>query len=106
MKVVLKMETISIESKMSMEAVGAPANTKTEMAVSHFPPPVPALVELSEAEEMDAKNTSPELVIMAPHSNVYDDRPNTDDSLYGVITTNTTKEASAENPVSGQGSQL
>ena len=44
--------------------------------------------------------------MMAPHSNVCDDRPINNDSLDGLIQTNMTKEDSAENPVSGQGSQL
>ena len=44
--------------------------------------------------------------MMAPHYNVYDDRPNTNDSLDGVIPTDVTKEDSAENPGSGQGSQV
>ena len=43
---------------------------------------------------------------MAPHSNVCDYRPNTNDSLDGVISTDATKEASAENTRSGQGTQI
>ena len=54
----------------------------------------------------DVDNTSPELVMMAPHSNVCDDRPNTNDILDGVIPTDTSKEDSAENPGSGQGRQV
>ena len=49
MKLVLEMETIAIEAKMDMEAVSAPAEAKTEMAGSHFPPLVPVAVSLSEA---------------------------------------------------------
>ena len=81
MKVVLEMDTISIEANMYMEAVGAPAEAKTEMAGAHFPPPVPVAVSPSEAEERDVDNTSPELVMMVPHSNVCDERPNTNNSL-------------------------
>ena len=44
--------------------------------------------------------------MMAHHSNICDDRPNTNDSLDGVIPTDATKEASAENPGLGQGSQV
>ena len=44
--------------------------------------------------------------MMAPHSNFYDDRPNTNDSLDGVIPTYVTKDASAENMGLGQGSQV
>ena len=44
--------------------------------------------------------------MIAPHSNVCDDRPNTNDILDGVIPTDTTKESSAENTVSGQGIQV
>ena len=79
------METITIEAKMDMEAVGAPSEAKTEMAEAHFQPPVPVAVEPSESEERDVDNTSPVLVMMAPHSNVCDDRPNTNNSLNGVI---------------------
>ena len=68
------------------------------MAGAHLPPSVPVAVTPSEAEERDADNTSPELVMMAPHSNVCDDRPNTNDSLDGVIQTDATKETSAEIP--------
>ena len=96
-KVVMEMDTIEIETKMAMEAVGAPVEAKIEMAGAHFPPPVPVEVAPSEAEERDVDNTSPELVMMAPHSNVCDDRPNTNDSLDGVIPTGAPKEASAEN---------
>ena len=55
---------------------------------------------------MDVNNTSPELVMMEPHSNVYDDRPNNNDSLDGAILMDATKEASVENPGSWQGSQV
>ena len=81
-----------------MAAVGAPAEAKTDMAGSHLPSPVPISVAPSEAEERDINNTSPELVIMAPHYNVCDDRPNTNEILDEVIPTDATKEASAENP--------
>ena len=63
------------------------------MAGAHLPPLVPVAVAPSEAEERDVDNTSPELVMMASYSNVCDDRPNTNNSLNGVITTDTTKEA-------------
>ena len=43
------METTSIEANMAMEAVGAPAESKTEMAGAHFPPLVPVAVSPSEA---------------------------------------------------------
>ena len=43
---------------------------------------------------------------MEPHSNICDDRPNTNDSLDGLIPRDATKEASAENTGSGQGSQV
>ena len=89
-----------------MEDVGAPAEAKTDMAGDHLPPPVPVAVVTSEAEERDVDNTSPELMMMAPHSNVCDDRPNTNDILDGVIPMDTTKETSAENLGSVQGSQL
>ena len=105
-KVVLVMDTISIEANMGMEAVGAPAKVKTEMVGAHFPTPVPAAVAPSEAEEIDVDNTSPELVMMSPHSNVCDDIPNNNDILDGVIPTDATKEASAENSGLGQGIQL
>ena len=105
-KVVLAKETIQIEAKMDMEAVGAPAEANTEMLGYHFPPPVPVVVVPSEAEERDVDNTSPELLMMSPHSNVCDDIPNTNDSLDGLIPTDATKEASAENPGSIQGSQV
>ena len=90
------MEAITIEAKMSMEAVGAPAEAKAEIAGAHFPPPVPVAVAPSEAEERGVDNTSPKLVIMSPHSNVCYDRPNTNDSLDGVIPTDMTKEASTK----------
>ena len=106
MKVVLAMETIAIEANMAMETVGAPAKANTDMTGAHFPPPVPVAVAPSEAEETDVDNTSPELVIMAPHSNVCDDIPNTNESLDGVIPTDATNEASAENPGSGKGIQI
>ena len=106
MKVVLAMKTIAIEAKMAMEAVGAPAEAKTYMSGAHFSPPVPVAVEPSEAEERYFDNTSPELVMIVPHSNVYDDRLNTNDSLDGMIPTDATKEASAKNPGSVQGSQV
>ena len=105
-KVVLALETIATEANMDMEAVGAPSEVKTEMVGAHFQPPDPAAVEPSESEERDVDNTSPVLVMMAPHSNVCDDRPNTNNSLNGVITTDTTKEASVENPGLVQGSQV
>ena len=68
------------------------------MARAHFLPPAPVAVEPSESEERDVDNTSPELVMMAPHYNVCDDRPNTNEILDEVIPTDATKEASAENP--------
>ena len=43
---------------------------------------------------------------MAPYHNVCYDIPNTNDSLYGVIPTYATKEASVENPGYGQSSQV
>ena len=43
---------------------------------------------------------------MVPHSNVYDDRPNTNESLNEVIPTDATKEASAKYLLSEQGSQV
>ena len=72
------------------------------MAGAHFPPPVPVAVAPSESEERDVENTLPELVMMAPHSNVCDDISNTNDSLDPVIQTDATKEDSAENPGSRQ----
>ena len=48
MKVVLIMETIEIDAKMDMEAVGAPAEAKTDIEGAHFPPPVPVSVAPSE----------------------------------------------------------
>ena len=95
MKVVLAMETISIEAKMAMEAVGSPMKAKTEMKGAHFLPLVPVAVAPSESEERDVDNTSPEPVIMAPHSNVCDNRTNNNDSFYWVIPEDATKEASA-----------
>ena len=106
MKLVLAMYTIEIEAKMSMEAVGAPAEANTEMAGDHFPPLVTVSVATSEAEERYVENTSPALVIMAPHSNFCDDRPNNNESLDELISTDATKEDSAKNPGSGQGSQV
>ena len=50
-----------------MEVVGEPAEKKTHMAGTHFPPPVPVVMAPSESEERDAYNTPPELVMMAPH---------------------------------------
>ena len=50
MKVLLAMETIAIEDKIDMEAVGTPAEVKTYMAGSHPPPPVSIAVAPSEAE--------------------------------------------------------
>ena len=91
---------------MAMEAVGAPAEAKRDMAGSHLPLPVPISVSPSEEEERDVDNASPELVIISPHSNVCDGRPNTNDSLDGVIPTDTTNEASTENPGLIQGIQL
>ena len=70
------MKTIEIEANMDMEAVGALAELKTEMAGSHFPPPVTVAVALSKSEESYLYNTSPELVMMEPHSNVCNYRPN------------------------------
>ena len=78
--------------------MGTTAEEKTDMAGTHFPPPVPVAVAPSEAEERDVEHTSPELVMIEPHSNVCDYRPNTNDSLDGVIPKDETKEASAENP--------
>ena len=76
------------------------------MAGAHFLPPVHVAVSPSESEERYVNNTSPKLVMMAPNSNVCEDRSNTNESLDGVIPTDATKEASAENPGSGQGSQV
>ena len=106
MKLVLAMETIAIEAKMDMEAVGAPAEAKREIVGAHFLPPVPVAVAPSEAEEMDVDNTSPELVMVAPHLNVCDDITNTNYSLDGLIPMDANKEASAENPRSVEGSQV
>ena len=86
--------------------MGTPTEGKTETAGVHFPPPVPVSVAPSEAEERDVYNTSPVLVMMAHHSSVCYDIPNTNDSLDEVIPTDATKEASVENPVSGKGSQV
>ena len=91
------MVTIEIEANMVMEAVGAPKEAKTDMERAHFPPPVPVAVAPSEAEEKDVENKSHELVIMAPHSNVCDNRTNTNDILDGVIPTDATKDDYAEN---------
>ena len=55
---------------------------------------------------MDVDNTSPELVMMAPHSSVCDDRPKTNEIFDGVIPTDATKEDSAENSGSVQGIQV
>ena len=85
------MYTIAIEANMAMEAVGSPEEAKTEIAEAHVPPPFPVTVAPSEAEERDVDNKSPELVMMAPHSNVCGDRPNNNDSFYGVIPMNSTK---------------
>ena len=90
------MYTIAIEAKINIEAVGAPAEAKTEMEGSHFPPPFPVAVAPSESEERGVDNISPEIVMMAPHSNVCDDKLNTNDSLDGVIPTDATKESSVE----------
>ena len=100
------MDTIAIEDKMAMKAVGAPAEAKTEMAGAHLPPPVPVSVAPSKAEERYVNNTSHELVMIEPHYNLCDDRPNNNDSLDRVIQTGATKEVSAENMGSGQGNQL
>ena len=106
MKVLLEMDTIAIEAKISTEVVGAHAEAKTDMSGAHFPPPLTVVVSPSEAEERDVDNKSPELVMIEPKSNVCDNRPNTNDSLDGVILTDTTKEASAENLGLRQGSQV
>ena len=105
-KVVLEMKTTEIEANMDMEAVGTPTEAKIDMEGAHFPPPVTVSVETSESEERDVDNISPDMVMMATHSNVCDDRPNTNDSLDGVIPTDATNEASAENPGSEQCSQV
>ena len=89
-----------------MEALGAPAEAKTEMAGSHFLLSVPVSVAPSEAEERYVDNTSPEMTIVEPHSNVFDDRPNTNDSLDGLIPTDITKEAPVENLGSGHRSHV
>ena len=68
------------------------------MAGAHLPPPVPVAVATRESEEMDMDNTSTELVMMATHTNVCDNRPNTNDRLDRAIPTDATKEASTENP--------
>ena len=81
---------------MAMEEVGTPAEAKTEKAGAHLPPLVPVAVTPSEAEKRDAKNTSPEMMMMEPHSNVFDDIPNTNYGLDGVIPTEADKEASTE----------
>ena len=92
------MENVKKEAKIYMGAVGEPVDTKTETAGAHFLPPVPISVAPIESKERYVVNTSPELVMMAPHSNICDYRPNTNDSLDGVIPKDETKEASAENP--------
>ena len=89
------MYTTAIEAKMVMGAVGETTEAKREMAGAHLPPPVPVAVASSVSKERDVDNTSPELVMMVPHSNVCDYRPNTNYSLDGVIPTNATNEASA-----------
>ena len=76
------------------------------MSGAHFLPLVPVAVTPSEAEERKVENKSPELVTIEPNSNFCDGRPNTNDSLDGVIPADATKEASAENQGSGQGSQV
>ena len=86
--------------------MGAPAEAKTEMAGAHLPPLVPVAVAPSESEERGVDKTSPELVMMAHHSNVCDERPNTNDILDGLIPMDATKEDSAENSGLVQGSQL
>ena len=86
--------------------MGAPAEANIEMTGVHLPPPVPVALAPSEVEEKDVENTSTELVMMATHSNVCDDRPNSNDILDEVIPTEATKEDSAENPGSGQGTQV
>ena len=50
MKALLVMDTISIEAKMAVEAVGAPAEANTEMTGDNVPPLVPVAVAPSEAE--------------------------------------------------------
>ena len=50
MKVVLEMDTIETEANNAMEAVGAPAETKTDMTGAHFPLPVPVALSHSEEE--------------------------------------------------------
>ena len=91
---------------MDIETVDVPAEAKTEMAGAHLPPPVPVAVEPSELEERNVDNTSLELVMMVHHSNICDKIPNTNGSLDKMILTDMTKETSAENPGSGQGSQV
>ena len=56
-KVVLALETIAIEVKMAMEAVGAPSEVKTEMEEAHLQPPVPVAVAPNESDERDVDNT-------------------------------------------------
>ena len=51
------METIAIKAKMDMEAVGAPAEAKTEISGAHFLPLVPVAVAPSESEERYVDNT-------------------------------------------------
>ena len=101
MTVIMSMDSIAIEAKM-----GAPVEAKTDMAGAHFPPLVPVAMEPIEVEEMNVENTSPELVMVAHHSNVSDYKPNTNESLDGVIPVDATKEASAENLGLVQGSQV
>ena len=91
---------------MAMEAVGATLEAKTDMAGAHFPPPVPVTMAPSEAEERDADNKSPGLVMMEPHSKVFDYRTNTNKSVDGVILTDATMKAPAENSGYGQGRQV
>ena len=76
------------------------------MSGDHFPPPVPVAVATSEVEERNFDNTSPELVMMALHSNVCDDRHKNNNRLDGVIPTDAPKETFAENQGSGQGIQV
>ena len=51
------METIAIEGNMDMEAVGTPAEAKTDMTGAHFSRPVPVAVAPSESEDRDVDNT-------------------------------------------------
>ena len=43
------------------------------MTGAYLPPPVPVVVAPSEVEERGVDKSSPELVMMATHSNVYAD---------------------------------